>query len=241
MRLSEIIPESKQQIEEIDRRGFLKGLGAAAATAAGVGAQAKAHPTMAAAPLDNPNVQVLLNWAKRYIKNPAELAAFMSECSHESANFSALEELGEPERFLRKYDIQYNPNVAKKLGNTTPGDGAKYKGRGFLQITGKWNYEQATKWVNKLLAQAGIAKRIDFVNNPAQVATPNAGALVSLWYWETFSKKKIKNFNNTKQVTKTINPGLKGEKDREERHKQWKTALNVKPQHPGKPIQVAQR
>jgi putative chitinase len=234
--------------EDISRRGFLSGLAGAAATAA-TGAYGKQTPNTPQAhpvPMDNPNVQTLLSWAKQYIKDPSELAAFMSQCAHESLNFTKLSELGDPERFLRKYDIQYNPHAAKKLGNTTPGDGPKYKGRGFLQITGKWNYEQATKWVNKLLASMGINKTVDFVNNPDMVATPTAGALASLWYWETFSKHHVKDFRNTKQVTKSINPGLKGEKEREAKTRDWQAALNVPklpkmPHHHGQGVRVASR
>jgi putative chitinase len=231
--------------EDISRRGFLGALGATAAT----GAQAMLKPQQPVAqsvPMQNPNVQKLMYWAKKYIKNPAELAAFMSQCAHESDNFHTLEEYGNTERFMRKYDITQNPAKAKELGNLEPGDGARFKGRGFMQITGRYNYREASKWVNNLLAQLNIPQRINFEQNPELVASPTAGALASLWYWETVSKHKVKNFNNTKQVSKTINPGLKGEKNREQKAKDWQVALNVKPNvpkvpHPGKPIRLAQK
>ena len=219
------------KITEIDRRGFLRGLGAGAATVAGA-VQAKNQPH--SVPMQNPNVQVLMKWARHYIKNPAELAAFMSECAHESDNFHTLEEYSSGEQYEGRKD----------LGNTQPGDGPRYKGRGFIQITGKYNYARASDWINQFLNKMGIGKRIDLVRNPELVATPTGGALASIWYWTTFSKNKIKNFNNTRQVTKTINPGLKGERDRENKHQDWQAALNVKipkPPHPGKPIRIAQR
>ena len=176
--------------------------------------------------------------AKGYsrVTDPAELAAFMAQCAHESDNFATMEEYGSPERFLKKYDIQHNPAKAKQLGNNAPGDGIKYRGRGYLQLTGKYNYEKAGDWISKY-----INHPVDFVKNPDMVATPTAAALSSIWYWMTFVHPKHKNFNNTKQVTKNINPGLKGQQNREQKAKDWQAALNVKSLKPGKPIKVATR
>ena len=220
--------------EDMSRRGFLGALGAGAMAASGV-AQAKSHPT--AQPVaDNPKVDLLMKWAKKFIHNPSELAAFMAQCAHESDNFKTMEEYGTPERFAKKYDIQYNPAKAKELGNDRPGDGIKYRGRGYIQLTGKYNYKKASEWLSKYLNS-----NIDFVRQPDLVATPTAAALSSIWFWMTFVHPKHKNFSNTKQVTKNINPGLKGQKNREQKARDWQAALNVKPIKPGKPIKVASR
>lgn len=224
--------------EDFSRRGFLGAMGAGAMAATGV-ANAKAKPAVAPQPkpvADNPNVELLMKWAKKFITNPAELAAFMAQCAHESDNFKAMEEYGSPERFAKKYDIQYNPTKAKQLGNDKPGDGIKYRGRGYIQLTGKYNYEKAGEWISKFLNHP-----VDFVKNPDLVATPTAAALSSLWYWMKFVHPKHKNFSNTKQVTKNINPGLKGQQNREQKARDWQAALNVKPIKPGKPIKVAAR
>ncbi len=221
--------------EDISRRGFLQGVGAAATLGAAGVAQAKAAPK--AKPVaNNPNAELLLKWAKKFIKNPAELAAFMAQCAHESDNFRAMEEYGSPERFAKKYDIQYNPEKAKQLGNTQPGDGIKYRGRGYIQLTGKYNYQKAGEWISKY-----INHPVDFVAQPDLVATPTAAALSSIWYWMNFVHGKTKSFTNTKQVTKRINPGMRGQENREQKARDWQAALNVKPIKPGKPIKVASR
>jgi len=62
-----------------------------------------------------------------------------------------------------------------------------------------------------------------------------------LWYWKTFVKPRTKSFANTKQVTKNINPGMRGQDNREQKTRDWQAALNVKPVKPGKPIKVASR
>jgi putative chitinase len=218
--------------EDLSRRGFLQGAGAAAALGATGAVQAKINPSPKPV-AQNPKVDLLMKWAKQFITNPAELAAFMAQCAHESDNFATMTEYGTPERFAKKYDIQYNPGKAKQLGNDRPGDGVKYRGRGYIQLTGKYNYQKAGEWVSKF-----INHPVDFVSNPDLVATPTAAALSSLWYWLTFVRPKTKSFGNTKQVTKNINPGLKGEKNREQKARDWQAALNVKP---GKAVKVATR
>ena len=218
--------------EDMSRRGFLGALGGAALAASGV-AQAKINPQPVAS---NPKVELLMKWAKKFIHNPSELAAFMAQCAHESDNFKTMEEYGSPERFAQKYDIRFNPAKAKQLGNDRPGDGIKYRGRGYIQLTGKYNYQKAGEWLSKYLNH-----NIDFVSQPDLVATPTAAALSSIWYWMTFVHPKAKNFSDTKQVTKHINPGMRGQKNREQKAKDWQQALNVKPIKPGKPIRVASR
>jgi len=65
-------------------------------------------------------------------------------------------EYGGKAYFHRMYDIEGSrPAKARELGNTSPGDGCKYCGRGYVQLTGKANY-----------ARAGRALGIDLVNNP---------------------------------------------------------------------------
>jgi putative chitinase len=235
MKVNDIIAE-QQVDEDISRRGFLQGVGAAAALGATGAAQAKARPTAAKPVASNPKVDLLMTWAKKFITDPAELAAFMAQCAHESDNFATMVEYGSPERFAKKYDIQYNPAKAKQLGNDQPGDGIKYRGRGYIQLTGKYNYQKAGEWISKY-----INHPIDFVKNPDMVATPTAAALSSIWYWMNFVHPKTKSFANTKQVTKHINPGLRGQANREQKARDWQAALNVKPIKPGKPIKVASR
>lgn len=143
-----------------------------------------------------------------------ELAQFLAQCAHESANFTRMEEIGRPEYFAKKYDPKYAPKTAKILGNTEAGDGERYKGRGFIQLTGRDNYRMASKALNLPLEA-----------NPDLAARPDVAALVAVWYWKNRVANKVKNFHNTKQVTKAINPAGKGLQSRQDQFKSFQVAM----------------
>jgi predicted chitinase len=138
-----------------------------------------------------------------------ELAQFLAQCAHETGDFAHLEELG-GNRYLAQYDPTVNPAKARALGNTQAGDGAKYKGRGFIQITGKANY-----------ATAGQALGIDLVNNPELAARPDVAAKIAVWYWQNRVAPYVQDFSDTRGVTKRINPGLQGLQDRQSNFKDY--------------------
>lgn len=133
----------------------------------------------------------------------AELAAFLGQCAHESAKFTATKEFSSGQQYEGRAD----------LGNTQPGDGVKYKGRGFIMITGRANY-----------TAAGKALGIDLVNHPELAERPDVATKVSLWYWNKYVKPRISNFANTKQVTKKVNGGVNGLQDRTKLTKSFQVA-----------------
>jgi putative chitinase len=128
-----------------------------------------------------------------------ELAQFLAQCAHESANYSTLVEFGASQDFLKKYDKQFSPDKAKELGNTAPGDGERFKGRGFIQLTGRWNY-----------TQAGQALGLPLDNKPELLEKPDIAAKASVWFWKNRVQPNVRNFTDTRTVTSYINPGLRG-------------------------------
>jgi predicted chitinase len=136
----------------------------------------------------------------------AELVQLVSQSAHETMNFTRMAEYGTQEYFLKKYDLstKTGKRKAKILGNTQPGDGVTYRGRGYLHLTGRDNY-----------TRAGRAIGVDLVNRPDLVETdPVVNAKASLWYWNNRVKPKVNDFTDVRQVTKKINPGMKGIKNR---------------------------
>jgi predicted chitinase len=133
----------------------------------------------------------------------AELAAFLAQCAHESAKFTTTKEFADGSKYEGRAD----------LGNVKPGDGPRYKGRGFLQITGRANYTQASK-----------ALGIDLVNHPELAERPDVAIKISIWYWKTRVQPKITNFTNTKAVTKKVNGGVNGLQQRTKLTKSFQVA-----------------
>jgi putative chitinase len=138
--------------------------------------------------------------ASKYgITDETEINALLAQVGHESGNYRHLTELGSKSYFER-YEGR------RDLGNTQAGDGYKYRGRGYIQLTGRSNYEQFAKFSG-----------LDVVNNPDLVATPSVGAEAALWFWKTKVKPKVKDFSNVKSVTRIVNGGYNGLADREQR------------------------
>ena len=136
-----------------------------------------------------------------------ELAAFMSQCAHESANFSSMHEYSSGKSYEGRRD----------LGNIYRGDGERFKGRGFIQITGRENYRKAGEALNLPLEQ-----------NPELASKPMVAAKIALWYWKTRVRPNVDNFSDTRQVTKPINPNMNGLADRHDKFKSYLAALGLK-------------
>lgn len=143
----------------------------------------------------------------------AELTQFLAQTAHESANFSTTKEFGD-KNYFKKYDIKYNPAKAKELGNLRPGEGERYKGRGFIQLTGKYNYQKA-----------GEALGLPLVQHPELAERPDVAAKIAVWFWKNRVQPNVSNFHDTPQATKPINPGLKGLQDRDVKFRSMKQAL----------------
>ncbi|OOF84633.1 hypothetical protein BKG93_06625 [Rodentibacter ratti] len=156
---------------------------------------------------------------------------FMATTAHESQDFTRLRErggyksveqmqkagikraindpAGAAKAISEGVDAQFNFMYDGRMGNNQKGDGAKYRGRGAIQITGKDNYQRI-----------GEALGVDLINNPELLETnPTLAAKASIAWWE-MRKKEDKNFlaatqnGDFKKVTKAVNGGMNGWEDR---------------------------
>ena len=103
-------------------------------------------------------------------------------------------------------------------GNETSGDGAKFVGRGYIQITGRDNY-----------TAIGEDLKIDSVNHPELLETPQYAALSGGWYWNKNNINLLADKDDVLAVTKKINGGNHGLDDRVAKLKLLKTILMPKP------------
>jgi putative chitinase len=142
-----------------------------------------------------------------------ELAQFLAQTAHESHNFKSMVEYGGSLDF-RKYDPKYAPKKAKQLGNKKVGDGARYKGGGYIQLTGRYNYKRA-----------GEALGLPLEQKPELVEKPEIAAQVAIWFWKNRVQPRVDDFGNTPAATKPINSGLKGLEDRKDKFQTFKTAM----------------
>lgn len=113
----------------------------------------------------------LANWPVSYT------AYALATAYHETAmTMQPIKEIGGTAYFTRMYDIRGNrPKKATELGNTTPGDGAKYPGMGYVQLTGKRNYIKATAKLRAL----GID--VNLVTHPERAMEPAIAALIMVY------------------------------------------------------------
>ena len=218
--------------ESIEQEGW-KDIAAAGALATGLAfggagnADAKSQPTVqkpnviqqvskkdiAKSVTGNPHEVFLRKTAEKAGIVGNELTAFLSQCAHETLDFKHMKEIGGSLDF-RKYDPKWAPRKAKQLGNKQAGDGAKYKGRGYIQLTGRDNYKRA-----------GQALGLPLEQKPDLVEKPEVAAKVAVWYWKNRVAPNVDSFKDTRAVTKTINPGMKHLDKRAEKLKSFQVAM----------------
>lgn len=132
--------------------------------------------------------------ARRCIDTPLRMAHFLAQVGHESGCLRYTEELASGEAYEGRVD----------LGNTQPGDGPRFKGRGLIQLTGRANYRQY-----------GAACGQDFESDPVRLRDDPAIAVdVAAWYWDTRKLNTYADQDDVKEVTRRINGGYNGLPDR---------------------------
>lgn len=127
------------------------------------------------------------------INTPSRLAHFLAQIGHESGQLRYVEELASGEAYEGRLD----------LGNTTPGDGVRYKGRGLLQITGHHNY-----------ALASLSMDLPLLETPELLTTPENASRSAGWFWYNKNLNSYADLDDLVKITKIVNGGLNGFDDR---------------------------
>ena len=119
--------------------------------------------------------------------------AFLAQLAHESAELRYMEEIASGAAYEGRSD----------LGNTQPGDGKRYKGRGPIQLTGRANYKKF-----------GDLLGLDLINNPTIAATKEVGFRIAGLFWQSHSLNQLADQQQFETITRRINGGLNGQADR---------------------------
>jgi len=131
------------------------------------------------------------------INNVARETAFLAQLAHESMGFQLTRELWGPTKAQEGYEGRAD------LGNTEPGDGHRYMGRGYIQITGRANY-----------TRCGEALGLDLIGQPELLEIPANAARSAGWFWQTNHLNARADLGDFRGITKKINGGTTGWADR---------------------------
>ena len=126
------------------------------------------------------------------------VAAFIAQIGHESGQLKYVKEIWGPTPAQSKYEGR------KDLGNTVPGDGLKYRGRGLIQITGRANY-----------AKCGEALALDLVNHPELLEKPQHACMSAAWFWASRGLNTLADAGQFDTITRRINGGHNGAAERQ--------------------------
>ena len=172
---------------------------------------------------------------KYSVDTPERIAGFLAQCGHESGGFRFVEENlnysakaldsvfgkyfknGERDakKYARKPEKIANVVYANRMGNgdEDSGDGWQFKGRGYIQLTGRNNYTSFAESV-----ELDLDECIDYLKTPK-------GALESaLWFWDTNKLNRYSDKHDVKGMTKRVNGGYNGLEDREHH---WEKVLEL--------------
>jgi putative chitinase len=172
--------------------------------------------------------------SKFNINTPLRLAHFLAQCGHESGGFRVTQEnLNYSAKGLMGIFKKYFPTqqlaesyqrqpqkIANKVyasrmdnGNEASGDGFKFRGRGYIQLTGRANYTAFGKAINE-----------DIANNP-DVVSGKYALLSAAWFWSKNGLNKLADGGASDQVvtsiTKRVNGGTIGLPDRIKHFKEY--------------------
>ena len=131
-------------------------------------------------------------------------AHFLAQTCHESAGFRTTEEFASGSAYEGRKD----------LGNTQPGDGPRYKGRGLIQLTGRANY-----------VEYGEALGLGLVDHPETAADPVISLRIACEYWKRRGLNQVADRDDIETITRRINGGLNGLDDRKAYLAKAKAAL----------------
>jgi predicted chitinase len=147
--------------------------------------------------------------SNRNIDTPLQRAHFLAQIGHESGELRFRSELASGEAYEGRRD----------LGNTQPGDGRRYKGRGLIQLTGRANYAEYGR---------ALGREAELLEHPERVADEIGLCIdVAAWFWSRRELNALAEKDDLTGITRRINGGLNGLEDRRRLLKRCKALLGI--------------
>lgn len=211
--------------------------GAAGSGSGGLDTTGKVEPLKMGPGTEEGVRAMLREAAKNGVTDKKELAIMLANTHHETGGFKNVEEnlRYKPQTLMKLWPHRFptmekasqvasggpvvvaNTIYGNRMGNEQPGDGWKYRGRGFIQLTGKENYTRASK-----------ALGVDLVDDPDQVAEdPTMAAASALYFWKANKRISEKaKAGDVAGVRKIVNGGTIGLEDTQKLAAQYSKMLD---------------
>lgn len=176
----------------------------------------RAVPTLSQANVDE-FVASFNQWAIPFgINNTKRIVHYLAQVFHESGELKYREEIASGQAYEGRKD----------LGNVIPGDGKLFKGRGYIQLTGRKNY--ALFNACDLVSQDVIAK-------PELVSHFPLNQMASMWFWQTNGLNEIADLDDggmmgediVRRITKKVNGGTNGLSQRKFYYRRFKKEFGL--------------
>ena len=139
-------------------------------------------------------------WPNRYAEPDGKggyVKVLVKDRQRNKPNALGLSLAGKPEQIA-------NNVYAGRMGNTAPGDGWMYRGRGLIQLTGKTNYRLC-----------GEALGLDLLAQPELLEKPQHACMAAAWFWGSNGLNSLADKGDLETITRRINGGLTGLADRQ--------------------------
>ena len=152
-------------------------------------------------------VKTFNEWSDTFgINTPLRAVHYLAQVFHESAALRYTEEIASGKAYEGRED----------LGNTQKGDGVKFKGRGFIQITGRANYQA---YANSEYCVG------DLMKHPEWISKSPGNQKASMWFWKTKGLNELADKDDIRAITKKVNGGYNGLADRMFYYRRFKKEL----------------
>lgn len=136
------------------------------------------------------------------IDTPERQAAFLAQVAHESAQLHYTREIWDPAKCA--WQARYEGRA--DLGNTEPGDGERFMGRGLIQVTGRTNYRNCSR--------ALYSDENHLLDHPEILELPDPACRSAGWFWLAHRLNDPADKGQFEHITRIINGGLTGQPDR---------------------------
>lgn len=151
------------------------------------------------------------------IDSDEERAMWLAQIGHETGGLKWLREIWGPTSAQKRYEGR------RDLGNTQPGDGYRFRGRGPFMHTGRTNYIKATFRIRKLIPNSP-----DFVVHPELFELPGWGSMAAGEFWDRHSgMERSSEIKDIVGNTRILNGGLNGLADRRKYYSRAKVAFEL--------------